>query len=676
MRRFAITTLLLAGALFAPFHSAIHAADIFWNNPAGGTFSDGANWAAGKAPTATDRAVFDSSAQYVVSFGVDASTSGLTIGTEKVTLQLNGKTYSSGDAFSPSYIGTDATDVAQLLVLNGKLSASRMTLGNSLGAQGYLTVGKAATLNIAGVNIVRMDIFNGELRVTEGGSFTAGPGAQTYIGAGSSSAPSFTGSLIVEGTGSSVTGTDILLSVGSVVVQAGGNLSGEFIGLNRRSLDADSSGTVTGLNSKITATSTFSVNGSTLAITDHATVQSLDFYIGSGQEDAKFTEGVVVVSAGAKLIASDDFGIGGTLIPGDGTIIPGKGTLKVIEAGQFTSRSTTIGGADNTLGLVEVDGIGSTWNNSAEIHVGHYGHGKLVVSGGGQVTGGNVPNFASALGYWTDSEGEVLLTDEGSSWKLSSPLHVGVLGHGSLTIQNGADLSNTTSAIASIADSTGHALVTGAGSTWTTSKNMGIGGDPNFAGGNGELEIADSGLVKVTGTATVWETGSVHLNAGTLQATTVNLSGGSLSGIGNVIGNLNNSGEVSPGNSPGTLKVQGNFTQSLDGLLKLEIGSTAADLLQVTGNATLGGTLHLSLLGGFTPGYGATYDLLTASKLSGAFDTLELPDLGPGRSWQFNYGADRFTVTAVPEPSTIMLGVIGGVVCLGVAMRRRTKASS
>jgi hypothetical protein len=205
---------------------------------------------------------------------------------------------------------------------------------------------------------------------------------------------------------------------------------------------------------------------------------------------------------------------------------------------------------------------------------------------------------------------------------------------------------------------------------------MGIGGDPNFAGGNGELEIADSGLVKVTGTATVWETGSVHLNAGTLQATTVNLSGGSLSGIGNVIGNLNNSGEVSPGNSPGTLKVQGNFTQSLDGLLKLEIGSTAADLLQVTGNATLGGTLHLSLLGGFTPGYGATYDLLTASKLSGAFDTLELPDLGPGRSWQFNYGADRFTVTAVPEPSTIMLGVIGGVVCLGVAMRRRTKASS
>ena len=92
----------------------------------------------------------------------------------------------------------------------------------------------------------------------------------------------------------------------------------------------------------------------------------------------------------------------------------------------------------------------------------------------------------------------------------------------------------------------------------------------------------------IAGIATVWETGSVHLDAGTLQATTINLSGGLLGGIGSIIGNLNNSGEVSPGNSPGTLKVQGNFSQSLDGLLTLEIGATAADLLQVTGRCSIG----------------------------------------------------------------------------------------
>lgn len=137
MRRFAIVMLLLAGALFAPARSALRAAVINWINPAGGTFSNGANWQGGKAPATTDRAVFDNSAEHVVSFGADASTSGLTIGTEKVTLQLNGNTYSSSDLFGQTEVGTDTTDVAELCVLNGKVSASRVTVGNSSGAQGY-----------------------------------------------------------------------------------------------------------------------------------------------------------------------------------------------------------------------------------------------------------------------------------------------------------------------------------------------------------------------------------------------------------------------------------------------------------------------------------------------------------------------------------------------------------
>jgi len=677
MRRTTSLIFLVVGIVLPSSGSALRAAVVDWINPAGGTFNDGANWQGGKAPTATDRAVFDNSAEYVVNFGADASTSGLTIGTDKVTLQLNGQSYNTSDPFNPAVIGTDTADVAQLVLLNGVLKAGRVEVGDPSGAQGYLQIGKAATLHLTESKSVRMTVSNGELRVIEGGSITSAPDARIGVGSPrTNNSPISSATFVVDGLGSTVTTSEVNLGVGSLTVQSGGLISAYYVSLRQSDLALKSSALVTGLNSKLLASSTISVGGATLSITDRATVSTIDFNISSGNDDAKFTEGVVVVSNGGKLVASDDFRIGGTLYLSDGTVIPGKGTLKVVESGEFTSRSAMIAGADNNVGLVEIDGIGSTWHNSAEIHVGRNGHGKLVVSGGGQVTGGNVPNFASAIGYWTDSEGEVLLTDEGSAWTLSSPLHVGVLGHGSLTIKNGADLSNTTSAIASIADSSGHALVTGAGSTWTSSKNMGIGGDPNLAGGNGSLEIADGGLVKAGTIATVWETGSVHLNAGTLQATTVNLSGGSLDGIGTVIGNLNNSGEVSPGTSPGTLKVQGNFSQSLDGLLTLEIGATAADLLQVTGNATLGGTLHLSLLGGFTPSYGTTYDLLTASKLSGAFDTLELPDLGPGRAWQYHYGANRFSVTAVPEPSTIVLGIvgIGSVVLLG--MRRRARAGA
>lgn len=445
-----------------------------------------------------------------------------------------------------------------------------------------------------------------------------------------------------------------------MTVQAGGEMSGEVILIRRYDLDVDSLGLVTGLNSKLTSSGTLNLGGASLAINNQATVQTLDFFISSGLNEAKFTQGVAVVSDSAKLIVTDNFSIGGTLIPGDGTVIPGKGTLNVIEAGQLTSGSASIAGNDGTVGLVEIDGFGSTWENFGDLNVGRNGYGKLVVSNGGQFTGSSASSFATSIGNGIPSQGEVEITDPGSSWQILSPLYVGHLGKGSLTVQNGASASTESAVIGHFVVARGEVLVTGANSTWTNSGELSVGGDPNAFGGTGELEIADGGLVNVGATATVWKTSELHLDDGTLQATSINIAGGSLSGVGTLIGNLTNTGEISPGNSPGTLQVQGDFTQSLGGFLRLEIGSTAADLLQVTGNAKLGGTLQLSLLGGFSPVDDMTYDLLTASKLSGAFDTLLLPDLGPGRSWQFNYGADRVSITAVPEPATMVLAALGG----------------
>jgi hypothetical protein len=53
----------------------------------------------------------------------------------------------------------------------------------------------------------------------------------------------------------------------------------------------------------------------------------------------------------------------------------------------------------------------------------------------------------------------------------------------------------------------------------------------------------------------------------------------------------------------------------------------------ITGSATLAGTLAVSLIGGFTPQAGETFDILISNALSGSFDTLQLPELTGGMMW-------------------------------------------
>jgi T5SS/PEP-CTERM-associated repeat protein len=666
MRRATSLSLLVAGILLASSDGALHAAVVEWNNPAGGTFSDGANWQGGKAPGPDDTPFFGSDSP-AIQFDSDVTTNGLTVRNSDVHLDLEGHYFTATFGDDPNWvvIGEYPVDDGSLTVTNGTLEADRIGLGVRSGTHGNLEVGKNGVV-ISEVYIHVGSQGSGKMTVVEGGKVSA-PDAQVNVGA---SAASAIGELTVSGPESRLDPRAVVVDRGNVTLEDGASATSVILYLAPPTLSANqtASAVITGSQTTWDIGVKLLVASNTNATLDisagaKVTTQQLDIANDYGYSNPG--NGAVTVQGTGTTLTSDYNNIGWT----------GDGTLSISDGGEFKSRSTSLGVDASAVGKIFVSQANSKWTNTAEIKVGEAGLGELSISQGAQVIGGNVAALASQIGLFQDGNGFVTVSDAGSVWQLSSPIFVGVLGDGSLNIENGGAVSNTTSAIARFEGSTGHALVTGAGSTWTTSKNMGIGGDFAFAGGEGSLEISAGGLAKITGTTTVWETGSVHLDAGTLQATTVNLSGGSLGGIGTVIGNLNNSGEVSPGNSPGTLKVQGNFSQSIDGLLKLEIGSTAADLLQVTGNAALGGTLHLSLLGGFTPSYGTTFDLLTASKLSGAFDTLELPDLGPGRSWQFNYGADRFTVTAVPEPSTIVLGVIGGMVCLAVAMRRRTKAS-
>lgn len=80
-------------------------------------------------------------------------------------------------------------------------------------------------------------------------------------------------------------------------------------------------------------------------------------------------------------------------------------------------------------------------------------------------------------------------------------------------------------------------------------------------------------------------------------------------------GFYNSGGTLSPGNSVGTLTINGNFNQLSQGSLLIEIASTASrDLLQINGTANLGGRLQTLWTGGYIPALNTQFGtFLTAS---------------------------------------------------------------
>lgn len=128
-------------------------------------------------------------------------------------------------------------------------------------------------------------------------------------------------------------------------------------------------------------------------------------------------------------------------------------------------------------------------------------------------------------------------------------------------------------------------------------------------------------------------------------------------GTGTISGDLDNAGTVSPGASPGTINVTGDYTQESTGVLAMEIGGTTPDTehdqLLVSGTAALDGTLQLSLIESFIPSLGDSFTLMTYASQTGNFATENLPDLGPGFAWELTYGDTALTLTIIESGGTI-----------------------
>ncbi len=152
---------------------------------------------------------------------------------------------------------------------------------------------------------------------------------------------------------------------------------------------------------------------------------------------------------------------------------------------------------------------------------------------------------------------------------------------------------------------------------------------------SGWLEVADTIVVGANATGQ----GALVLSGGQVTSQDVVVGFlGQVRGSGTLTGNVTNGGVVLPGNSPGTLSIEGNYAQTVDGILSIDMASAASyDKLVVDGNISHGGVLEVNLLDGYTPLEGATFNILDwTGTHSDAFDVLALPDLGGALVWDYS----------------------------------------
>jgi SdrD B-like domain len=233
----------------------------------------------------------------------------------------------------------------------------------------------------------------------------------------------------------------------------------------------------------------------------------------------------------------------------------------------------------------------------------------------------------------------------------------------------------------------------GAGATLTNA----AGGTLTFTGGlvDGDGSLANQGLLIAAGPpgdpvedvhVSVYNAGTFEVTAGTFEFDAItnpyvqtagstildggnlegpmDIEGGGLIGTGIIFGSVLNAGQLSPGFSPGTITISGDYTQTESGSYTVEIGGATAasqyDQLVVSGNALLGGELSLAVVSNFVPQPGETFTIFhdtNGAAVNGAFEGL--PDGTIINSiFRINYVGADVVLTAVSPPSASLSGTV------------------
>ena len=366
----------------------------------------------------------------------------------------------------------------------------------------------------------------------------------------------------------------------------------------------------------------------------------------------------------------------------------GNGQLTIGDGGKLTSGIFHVG---------RVRAAGSSATGTVVMN-----NGQLLLDGrfdsGGPGTGASlvVGTDTGSLGSFSMSNGstvQVVAPQAGRSAVVhvgSSPTFSG--GTGSLVMAAGSSISidGAGDSLFGIGRNGGTGSLTMNASSITLAAN----GDARINGSallsNGSSFVAGAYLgIGVNG-----GTGSLLINNSTITATDVVIgAGGFLGGSGaTVVGNVTNYGIFSPGASPGTFTIQGNYKAELDSKLILEVESDGNGGFR-TDKVIFGGTvdfngldIEFKFLGGTDPNAfagtgGFQIDTFLQKAGGGGLDdavfaSVDFSATGGNGVALNNFSFDAATgsnLAPVPEPGAWAL-MLGGLGVLAWARRRAARA--
>ena len=582
------------------------AANINWTGNTDTDWQTSTNWTTG-TPTSSDSVTIDTTSPHApVIDGTAAASGSLAVGQNgNATLTIqNAGSLSSGSA----QLGVTAGSTGAVTVTN---IGSSWSLGNNdldvgYGGQGILTLTNGASLSDHQGSLGRAATGTGQVTVSNGASWTN------------------TGNLLVGNTGN-----------GWLAITSGGQVTNAW---GQISASTNSVGLVTvdGAGSTWTNTTGLQIGSfadGSLRVTNGGQVNSnaaADIAAATGSTGA-----VTVDGAGSQLNIATSFNVGSL----------GSGTLAIQNGGLVTSRDATVAGSTNdSTGAVIVDGTNSKWQITTTLVVGGWGTGSLLITNGASVT-----DRSAEIGNVAGSSGAV--TVDNASWTTSGfpgTVVVGVDGQGAMTVRNGGYVgSGGVLQIAQNAGSTGivnigadpssaaaapgtldvASVQFGAGVGTFNFNHTGTGYDfaPAFAGSGTINHIAGDTILSADSSSFTGATnvtgGRLAVN-GSLANSMLTVSGtGTLAGAGTV-GNtqVNSGGTFAPGSgTPGSsITVAGNLAFQSGAMYLVQVNPSAASFANVTGSASLAGTVQLAFANGSY--VSKTYTVLTASGgVSGTF---------------------------------------------------------
>ncbi len=404
------------------------------------------------------------------------------------------------------------------------LTSAGMKIGSIEGSGNYFLGSK--TLTVGGNNL--STTVSGSIQ--DGGTDGGTGGSLTKVGAGT---------LTLTGTNTYSGGTSI--NSGILAVNSDLNLGTGALSFNGGTLEVLTGG---GINSGKAIT--LNAGGGTL-LTDAGTTSTFGGAISGVGSLTKAGVGTLIL-AGVNTYTGSTTISAGTLQAGSATGLSPNSA--------FTVNSTLdLHGFNNTIG--SLSGAGTVLNNGATVAA-------LTVGGNNASTSytGTLENGTSALQLTKSGTGTFTLTGTNTYTGGTT------ISAGTLQVGNGGA---TGSIVGNVAD---NAIL-----AFDRSDSFTFGG---VISGKGNLVQQGTGTVILSALNTY--TGATTVNAGSLivdgsiaSAQTLVNTGGLLGGRGSLGGNLVNSGIVSPGDSPGTLTVNGNYTQNAAGTLRIEVAGLARE---------------------------------------------------------------------------------------------------